>query len=390
MFVIPSEDDHSRFRHCLNSLDRGVDIRSLAVIDIGYAIQFAHPFNPVFHTPECFQRMPYHRHRHFHGTGYAYCTQGIFQVMRTGDIDLICPADPFLAAVHPQPDGIVPHKSAFPYFLFPAELHHFAVNLFGQSVQGRIIRVEYCVVRRCLVPEHTHFHCRVDLHGPVPVQVVLRNIGQQCHMGMEGICRLHLERRNLTDDHVILPAHQRSQGKRIADIAHHMGYLSAVGKDLAQQGDRSRFSVRAADSCKHPAGQLSRQFQFADDIDPHFLCFHDKRCGVRDAGGDHETILSFKELHCSAAESACQLQPFERIQLCSQFLFTLAVIHRDVRSAGAQQLGRRNTAAGHTNDKNLFLIKIHLDASSQRMLRTAARLSASVMSAYMQTIWVSE
>ena len=307
MLVISAQDNNRRLAHGLNRLDGGIHIGSLAVVDVFHAVQFPHCLDPVLHAPEGLQAVPDHRNRYVHRRGDTHGAQRVLQVMGAGNEYFLCHADSLFVSVQPQHDLSVPDEGAFVNFFFPAEEQHLALNLFMQSLQARIVRVEHSIVRCGLVPEHSHFQGCIDLHGPVTVQVVFRNIRQQGHMGMESVRGLHLEGGNLAHDHVVFRADQGCQGEGISDVPHHVGHFAAVGKDFPQQGNRRGLSVRSRNRNQRTLRKLRRQFQFTDHIDSHFLCPDHKGSGIRNAGRNDQNVLPFQQFHRGAAKPAFQL-----------------------------------------------------------------------------------
>lgn len=110
-------------------LDGAVHIGALAVVDIGDALEHAHLFDAVFHPRKGLQRMADDRRGHAHGAGHGRSSQGIFQVMRSGNENLLRVADRASRAVPLPHDFAVFYKRAVFHRLRAAEKRHLALDL---------------------------------------------------------------------------------------------------------------------------------------------------------------------------------------------------------------------------------------------------------------------
>ena len=206
MLIVSPKDDGGGSRHGLHSLDGGVHIGALAVINVANTFQLPDKLNPVLHALEGLQGMPKHLCGNAHSTCYAHSCQSVLQIVRPWDINFVRSTHNLFLPVQPQHHFAIPCKGTFRHLMLSGEKEHVAFHLRNQRLQGRIIVIKDCIILLGLLLENPHLHGGIGCHVPMPVQVILGDVQQCRHLGMKGICRFHLKRGNLTDNHIVLLA----------------------------------------------------------------------------------------------------------------------------------------------------------------------------------------
>ena len=360
MLVISAQDQRGGAGHGVHGFQRGIHVGALAVVEVFHPIQHPDAFDPVLHAFEGSQAVADNRDLNAHGRRGADRSQGVLQVVGARNSDFRGFTDGSFFPAQPQDHVFPADKGAFPNFLFPAEFHNPAANRPAQPLKPRVVGIENRPVLRRLFPEHAHLHGRIDLHGAVAVQMILRDIGNQSHPGAEGVGRFHLEAGHLADHHILLPGGHRRQGIGVPDIAHHMGHFPRIAENLSQEGNRGGLAVGARYGHQRSPAELESQLQFPRNIDSHFLRPQNERRRIGNTGADNQRVLPFQQLLRRASEPPLQLQPLQNGQAVSELFLCFAVVDRNLRAMRPQQLGRRHAAARHAYNQNLFAFVIHL------------------------------
>jgi hypothetical protein len=191
------------------------------------------------------------------------------------------------------------------------------------------------------------------------VSVVLGDVEQRRHAGMERFNALQLEAGNLRDNHVALFAVQRRRAQRVADVPGHVRDAARVFKHFAQQGDGGGFSVRAGYGQQFPLREGISQFQLPNQrygalprgfdqrrIDGHARADNDQIAAVHDGGG----VLPQPVFARRA------LQRHQRVG--ARFPGFFIVKYRP-GAVAQQQLRRRDAAARHADHHHAFSFDSH-------------------------------
>ena len=306
-----------------------------------------------------------HRRRHAHKAGHGRGGQRVLQIMRAGDEDLVRVADGAARAVPLPHDFSAVHKRAVLHRLRAAEKRHLALELARHLEKNRVVHVQNGIVALGLVFKEALLEADVLRHGAMAVEMVLGDVEQRRHAGMECFDALQLETGHLDHHHVVLFALHGHRGERIADIARHMGDAARVFKDFAKQSGGGGLAVGAGNGHHLALKQRPGQFQLAHHGDAFFLCGQHHRRVDGYAGADDQTVRLRKQAHGVLPQAELTRRAAQHVKLAAKGILALAVRKHRRRAVFQKKLRRRHAAARHADHQNALVSQFHKQTTSR-------------------------
>jgi len=188
----------------------------------------------------------------------------------------------------------------------------------------------------------------VALERAVAVEVVGRQVQQQCHVGVERARVLELEARQLGDHPRVAPAHERAQ--RRADVPAHAGGEAARLQHLADERGGGALAVRAGDAAELRVEVLRGEVDLG-----HELRVRDGR-HTRARHHGVEAVVA-RRLRTRQREDAFG-QPAQRLWA--------AVVDRHAGAGAQQEIDRGAPGARRAQHQNVSARLVHRSLSRER------------------------
>ena len=283
----------------LERLDSRVRVRRLRVVVVRHAVDRRHVLDAVLDAAERLEHGDHQRGLAASEEGLCDGREGILDVVRPLDAELIrmaelvflpLPADDDEAVLH-----ITAHEDALFEFLAAAEVADLRHRARLHAARLLVVVVEDEIVVRRLLAEEALLHGLVDLHRAMAHDVVRRHVEHGRDMRVEVLRRLHLVARDLRRDAAALADAHGLLRQRHADVAADADLVVMRLEQQAEERRRRRLAIRARHRTDRRLRDVIGELHLAHDADALFISGLDQRDAHRHGRRDDDRIHALEQ-----------------------------------------------------------------------------------------------
>ena len=223
----------------------------------------------------------------------------------------------------------------------------------------RVVAVQHCEVPRALAVQDSRLRCGVLFEGSVAVQMVGRDVEDDCHAAAEGRARLELEAGELQDVPVVRlrRLHDLQHGR--ADVAGERARHARRAQHVVGERGRGRLSVGSGDADDAPPQDIGGKLQLPAHGDAP-LARADQAGQVPGHAGrrDHQ-ILGQHQLVRVAAVADRRGQRVQRLGIAAEALAGTAVGCGDDCALTGEKARRRPPGPAQADHQRSLAVDVH-------------------------------